>query len=153
MVKEDILQELREAKAAHTRWVQKAKLLIEGFQIEKDAIPVNATACVFGCWFYGEAQKLNALRNNSMESMAKVEELHMNLHDIYLNIYKIFYSADNKGFFSKLFGKKKKVTEESKKFAKEYFVKLEEISKALIEELNRMERRIIAINGEEISKL
>lgn len=153
MVKEEILKELRSAKVAHIKWVQKAKFLIEGFKTEENAIPVDATACKFGCWFYGEAQNLNALKNNPIESMKKIEDLHMSLHDMYVNIYKIYFSQDSRGFFSKIFGIHKKVTDESQALAKEYFLKLELISRNLLEEINRMERRILAISSEDISKI
>ena len=153
MNKEDILNQIRLAKASHVSWVQKAKFLIEGFPTDKEAIPKDATLCKFGAWFYSDGQKLNVLKNNPAESMTRVEELHMNLHDNYLDIYKIYYSLGETGFFGKLLGKKKSLTEESKKIAKEYFKKLEFTSKELIQELNRMERRIIAIKEEDFALL
>ncbi|WP_324170864.1 CZB domain-containing protein [Sulfurimonas sp.] len=153
MVKEEILKELRSAKVAHIKWVQKAKLLIEGFETDKNSIPVDSTACKFGCWFYGEAQNLNALKNNPIESMKKIEDLHSDLHNIYLNIYKIYFSHDSQGFFSKLFGKKKKITDESTKLGKEYFSKLRLVSESLLHEINRMERRIIAISSQDLLKI
>lgn len=89
MEKSEILDQLRAAKAAHINWVQRAKLLISGFQIDEGSIPVNSTQCQFGKWFYTDAQKLNAMQNNPMECMNTIEQLHFDLHDIYLNIYKI----------------------------------------------------------------
>ena len=80
----DILEKLRAAKLSHVNWVQKAKMLIECIEIDKKSIPVNATECQFGLWFYSEAQKLNALRNISAKSMALIESLHMDLHNRYL---------------------------------------------------------------------
>ncbi len=52
MKKEEIITHLRAAKSAHIKWLQKAKLLINGVDIEEDAIPVNSTECKFGKWFY-----------------------------------------------------------------------------------------------------
>ncbi len=153
MDKDQILGQLRAAKAAHISWVQKAKLLIEGFEIDKSAIPVNSTECKFGQWFYSDAQKLNGLRNNSLECMTTVEELHFKLHDVYMKIYKLYYSMDNRGFFAKLFGKKKKITEDTVRLGREYFSQMEGVSKELLAEINRLERRIIAIPQEEIEEL
>jgi len=56
-----------------------------------------------------------------MSYLETIEKLHFDLHDIYLNIYKIYYDMEPQGFFSKLFGKKRKITEDSVKLAKEYF--------------------------------
>ncbi len=85
--------------------------------------------------------------------MATVEELHFELHDVYLNIFQLYYSVEEKSFFAKLFGKKKSTTDESKEQAKGYYTEMEEISKKLIVEINRLERRVIAIPKEEIEEL
>jgi len=145
MNKNEVLDQLRAAKAAHINWVQRAKMLISGFKVDESAIPVNSTQCQFGKWFYSDAQKLNSMPNSSMECMSDIEKLHFDLHDIYLNIYKVYYETEPQGFFSKLFGKKKKISEDSKKLAKEYFHSMEETSKQLVEEINRLERRIVAV--------
>jgi len=153
MEKSTILDQLRAAKAAHINWVQRAKMLISGFKMEEDAIPVNSTQCQFGKWFYTDAQKLNGLRNNPMSCLETIEALHFDLHDIYLNIYKIYYNMEPQGFFSKLFGRKKQITEDSAKLAKEYFHSMEEVSKKLVEEINLMERRIVALPEQDLEIL
>lgn len=153
MEKNTVLEQLRAAKAAHINWVQRAKMLISGFKMDENAIPVNSTQCQFGKWFYSDAQKLNGLRNNPMDCMSEIEQLHFDLHDIYLNIYKIYYDMEPQGFFSKLFGKKKKITDDSARLAKEYFNSMEEVSKKLVEQINLMERRIVALQDSEITDL
>jgi len=155
MNKEDVLDKLREAKAAHISWVQRAKLLIEGFTINEKSIPVNSTECKFGQWFYSDGQRLNSIRNNPSESMRKIEDLHFQLHDVYLNIYKIYYDTDltKKGFFKKLFGTKKKVSQEDIDLAKTYYNDMDFISKELVKELNTMERRINVVNDSEIETI
>ena len=153
MKKDEVLKQLRLAKEAHVNWVQKAKMLISGFKIHKDAIPVNSTECKFGQWFYSDAQKLNALQNNPMECMRNVEKLHFDLHDTYIKIFKIYYEMNERGFFAKLFGIKKEPSEENKKLADVYFKEMEEISSQLIDEINRMERRILAISEKDMEKI
>jgi hypothetical protein len=153
MNKEEILNQLRIAKAAHVSWVQRAKLLIEGFTINETSIPVNSTECQFGKWFYSDGQKLNDIRNNPIESMQEIESLHFKLHDVYLNIYKIYYDLEKKSFFSKVFGKKKKVSDEDKLLAKKYYNEMDAISKELVKALNIMERRIGVVNEDEITSL
>lgn len=153
MNKEQVIEQLRNAKSAHIKWVQKAKLLINGIEVDKDAIPVNSTECKFGKWFYGDAQSLCALSNNPAECMTSIEQLHFELHDVYMNIFAIYFSKPDDGFFSKIFGKKKKVSEDEAKVAQEYFNKLEEISKMLLDEINRLERRVLAVSDEKIKEL
>ena len=153
MEKVQIIEHLRAAKAAHIKWVQKAKLLISGLEVEEDAIPVDSTECKFGKWFYGDGQVLNALSNNPPECMSKIENLHFKLHDTYLKIFSVYF-AKNGGFFAKMFGiKKKAVNEHERKAAVTYYEELEAISKELIDEINRLERRLIAVSDEKIKTL
>ena len=86
--------------------------------------------------------------------MQEIEHLHTKLHDTYLEIYKIYFNKPAKGFFQSLFGMKKEaITEEEKTAAKQAYVELEALSKQLIEQLNRLERRIIAVSDEKIKGL
>jgi len=153
MNRDEILGQLRAAKAAHISWVQRAKMLIEGFSINESSIPVNSTECEFGKWFYSDGQRLNDIRNNPVSAMNEIEGLHFKLHDIYMNIFKIYYDTEKKGFFSKMFGKKKKVNDEDKATAKKFFVEMEGVSKELVQALNTMERRINVVNGGEIDAI
>ena len=155
MEREYILEHLRGAKTAHIRWVQKAKLLISGLEVSEDAIPIDSTECKFGKWFYSDGQVLNALSNNPLECMQNIESLHFNLHDTYLKIFSIYFSQAKKiGFFAKLLGsKKKEPSVAEKEFAQGYYQEMEDISKNLLVEINRLERRIIAISEDQIQSL
>lgn len=153
MDKDRVLGQLRAAKAAHISWVQRAKMLIEGVSIDEKSIPVNSTECQFGKWFYSDGQSLNTLRNNPIECMSEIEDLHFKLHDIYLHIFKIYYETDKKGFFAKLFGKQKKVTVEDRTNAKQYYDEMNAVSKELVGVLNRMERRISVLSEAELRSL
>ena len=155
MEKEQVLEHLRAAKAAHIKWVQKAKLLINGVDIEENAIPVDSTECNFGKWFYSDGQILNALSNNPLECMQQIESLHFNLHDMYLKIFSIYFAEEKKkGFFAKLFGmRKKELSDSESRLAKTYYAELEQISRDLLDEINRLERRLIAVSEEKIKNL
>ncbi|MDQ7042090.1 MAG: CZB domain-containing protein [Sulfurimonas sp.] len=155
MNKEEVVGHLRAAKSAHVKWVQKAKLLTNGIEIEEGTIPVDPTECKFGQWFYSDGQMLNSLSNNPLECMQKIENLHSDLHDMYLKIFSVYFSQDKKvGFFSKMFGlSKKKISESEHKLAEGYYEKMETISHELLDEINRLERRLIAISDEKIEAL
>lgn len=155
MQREEIVEKLRFAKAAHVKWVQKAKLLISGIDIDKEAIPVNSTDCKFGKWFYTDGQILNHIPNIPTESIRKLEKLHSKLHDKYLQIFYIYFPQKKKGFFSKLFNsnKKKILTMTEVVSTNNYYDELEIISQELRKELNSIERRVIAISQEAIKDL
>lgn len=146
MDKEDTLLQLGAAKKAHIKWVNRAKSLIEGIPVEKDAIPVDSTECQFGGWFYGEGQKLNAFSN--MDCLGNIETLHFQLHDIYMKIFKLYFGEDRRSFFTKLFNKKKKISEQDREVAKDYFSQLDGVSKQLLAEIGKLERRMYAMTAE-----
>lgn len=156
MEKEEVIDHLRAAKAAHIKWVQKAKLLINGIDIDEDAIPIDSTECRFGKWFYSDGQMLNSLSNNPLECMQTIEGLHFALHDKYLQIFNIYFSQEKKaGFFAKLFGikRKKELSQYEIENSKKYYEEMEAISKDLLDEINRLERRLVAVSEEKIKSL
>ena len=146
MNKVETVEHLHSAKKAHVKWVQRAKALIEGLPVEKDAIPVDCTECKFGQWFYGEGQNLNAIPG--MDCLHEIETLHFNLHDMYMKIFKVYFGEMNRSFFSKLFNIKKKVSESDKEIAREYYNQLLEISNQLLEVIDRLERRLHAMTSD-----
>lgn len=153
MNKEHTLNHLREAKASHVKWVQRAKMLINGITVKEEAIPINSTECKFGLWFYHDGQKLNALSNNPLECMGTIEKLHFELHDIYLHIFNIYFNRPKKGFFSKMFKKNNDISPTEKRIAEEYYEKLEAVSHKLLNEINRLERRVLAVPQEKLTSL
>jgi hypothetical protein len=85
--------------------------------------------------------------------MDNIENEHAKLHDIYLKIFKLYYVVETRGFFAKLFSNKKKLTNETIELGREYFIQLEQISKTLLLEISKLERRVIAIQDTEIALL
>ncbi len=143
MEKAAILEHLGAAKKAHLKWVQRAKLLIEGLPIDEGAIPLGSTDCKFGQWFYGEGQQLNALGN--MGCLTDIEKAHSVLHDQYLKIFKIYFSDDHRSFFSKIFNTKKKISAQDHAEAELWFAKLQATSEELLGYIGKIERRLYAI--------
>jgi len=153
MTKETILEQLHAARAGHIGWVQRAKLLLSGFDVKEDAIPLDSTTCKFGQWFYSDGQKLRTLQESSSDNWNRIEEHHIQIHDIYLNIFKIFYGTEKKGFFAKLLGSKKKVTEADRETAQGYLDEIRRVSKLLIQEIEQLEKEVLSIDDEKIAAL
>lgn len=142
MNKEETLELLGAAKKAHIKWVNRARSLVEGLPVEKDAIPMDSTECQFGQWFYDEGQKLHAMPN--MDCLDRIETLHFELHEHYLKIFKLFFGETKRSILSKLFKMKTKVSERDKEIARDYYQRLGEISKQLLDEIGKLERRLHA---------
>ncbi len=146
MNKTETVEQLHNAKKAHVKWVQRAKALIEGLPVEKDAIPVDCTECKFGQWFYGEGQNLNAIPG--MDCLHEIETLHFNLHDMYMKIFKVYFGDTNRSFFSKIFNMKKTISDSDRQIARDYYDQLLEISHELLDVIGRLERRLHAMSAD-----
>ncbi len=151
MTKEETLTQLRNAKKAHIAWVQRAHALIEGLSVEKEFIPLQCTDCKFGLWFYEEGQMLGMMPN--MDCLKEIETLHFELHDIYMKIFKIYFSDEDRSLLSKLFKSRKKVTSLNQEIASDYYQKLKGVSEKLLLVIERLERRIFALPESHFSNL
>ncbi len=143
MEKAITLQMLSDAKSTHISWVQRAQLLIDGLPIDKDAIPLSCSDCEFGKWLYREGQKLTSIGN--IPYIDTIEKVHFDLHDHYMKIFRIYFADDNRSFLSKLLNSKKKISDQGKEMAQEYFVKLQAASEELLNLIGKLERRLCAI--------
>lgn len=140
MKKHEIIHKIRLARLAHVQWVQRAKSLVNGIPIKEEDIPLTSDACAFGQWFYSDGQILLAIFND--KSVKELEDMHNELHEEYLKIFKIYFDVSNLNFFSKLLNQGKKVSEDEKKQAQIHVKSLEKISDNLIQKLNIMETKI-----------
>ena len=146
MAKSDVLLQLRNAKKAHIKWVQRAHVLVEGLTIDKDAIPMQSTDCVFGEWFYGEGQQIALMPG--MDCFKEIEKRHNELHEVYLDIYKIYFDESDKSFFAKVFNMKKRISQKEHDNALEFYARLKQVSEELLVQIEKLERRINAMSEE-----
>ncbi len=155
MTKEDVLGHLRVANTAHTKWVQKAKILIDKIDINEPTLPVNARESDFGKWFDNDGKKLNGLSNNPLECMDNIEKLHIGLHEMYSNVFYIYCGeSQKKGFFSKMLSfDKKPISNIEETLALEYYETMQAFENDLLNEIKRLERRLTALSDEKIEAL
>ena len=140
MKKDEIVHKIRLARLAHVKWVQRAKSLVNGIPIKEEDIPLTPDACQFGKWFYSDGQILLSIFNT--KTVKELEVLHNQLHEEYMNIFKIYFDLSKLNFLAKLLQQGKKVSKEETHKAKLYLKSLEEISEILIKKLNIMETKI-----------
>ena len=143
--KEEAIEYLKNAKDAHLKWVKKAKdLVFSNLDLSEKIIPVNSTECEFGKWFLKEGRGLLLL--NEVSDLKKIEFLHKELHEIYETIFNIYYLKNKKSFIGKLFGVKRKISEEDLNKSKKSFNKMVLISEKLLKEIEFLEQIVIKIN-------
>ena len=148
MNKKEVLSQLRLAKSAHIQWRAYAQALIAGIPVEQDHVPVIHTNCKFGKWYYGPGQNLS-----SLSSFAAIETPHEMLHQIYIKIFKLLFSEDDRSLFKKIFGSKRKVNKKNQEEAEVLMKKLLAVSETLLEAINLLENEIKDMSEDELSQI
>ncbi len=146
--KTEILNNLRNAKAAHLRWKAHAHAMVEGLPLEEGQIPLIHTDCSFGKWYYGPGQSLS-----TMSSYAALDEPHEQLHMTYMKIFKLLFGEDDRSVFGKLFGSRVKLEKQNRAEAEVLMTKLASTSGTVVELLNRLEKDVLELSDEEIDAL
>lgn len=138
-----ILQELTQAKIAHGRWVRRADHLVSGLPVDKEFIPLEATTCGFGKWFYTSGTQLRQHKDYA-SLMEQIEVYHDDLHTYYGEIYKLYFvMPEKRSILHKVMTfNSKKISKKEEELAKVYYQKLEYISGKLVELLTELESAI-----------
>jgi len=149
LTKSVILQELSKAKIAHMRWVKRADHLISGLPVDKEFIPLEATTCGFGKWFYGDMGNNLRTTERFKHLFEQIEFHHDNLHDNYSRIYNLYFvMPEKRSLLHKMVTfNSKKVSAKEKEEAKKYFEQLKKSSEDLIVLLERLEREVRAASS------
>lgn len=147
MNKDELIVTIRNAKAAHKRWVENALSLIEGLPLDKSQVPINSTDCSFGQWYYSDGQSFKP-----MPSFRSIEEHHDALHKTYREIFLLLFGENNTkpSLLSRLFGTARKNTEEKQQAAKNKYGLLQQQSTTIIKKLDELEMMIMAMSIEQI---
>lgn len=79
-----------------------------------------------------------------------IDEQHRELHNLYLNIYKIYFLETKRSWVMAMITQsRKKVSADNQKLASTYYSNIEEVSKTLLEALNKLES-LLAIQRDEL---
>jgi chaperonin cofactor prefoldin len=145
MNKNEIILLVRNAKAGHKKWVENAISLIEGLPLDKTQVPVNATECMFGQWYYGEGQGLK-----SVAAFKEIEKYHDGLHRVYRDIFILLFDESKPSLLDRLFGISRRVSEEKRLAADEKLQTLKLQSRSIMKKLDELEEIIFAMSPEKL---
>jgi hypothetical protein len=148
MTKKEILMQLRAAKTAHIQWRSYAQALMAGLPVDQDHVPVVSTTCKFGKWYYGAGQSLS-----SLSAYEAIELPHDALHQIYMRIFKILFSEQDRSLFQKLFGTKGQLDKKRQVEAEALMQHLLSVSRTLLDAIALLEQEVMNLSDEEIEAL
>jgi len=144
--KSEVLKNIRVARRGHIVWVDRAKALVHGLEVKKNDIPIGVTECEFGKWLYCDGQILLSIF--SEHAVKKLDKKHKELHDIYMKIFKIYFSVGKRSWLDRLFNRKKRVMANEEYNSLVYLGELEKISEELISYMNIIEKKLNTISEE-----
>ncbi len=151
MNKLESLKHIRAAKRAHLNWVSHAHALILGVPLEENQIPVYATDCQFGKWYYHDGQGLA-----SIQAFRDIEQPHIELHNSYYEIFQLLFKKEEKktGFWGKLFGKKAAInTDDDKNKAQALYAELKGYSEIVVSHLDSLANELELIDDKTFSEM
>ena len=142
----DIIEQLRKAKTAHKKQMARFQILIKtsNFTELGSSNELNYTTCVFGKWFYDKGLMLA-----SFEEYRRLENLHLTVHDYYLQVYNLY---KEKIVGTLLSSKKKKITERQQS-ANKLWLTLKEKSGSFCENILILESKIKDLTKDQMDAL
>lgn len=142
MTKKQILHAIEHAYEYHTEQMEKVTLLIEGKKV-KNPTPRMKDECEFGKWLYGDASRIKRLLG--IQFYNEMEIIHEFWHIQYEKIYNIYYNDEEDGLLTKLFGNRRKLSEDEREEVRGYYKELSRATDDLLDALSASKRRIIAL--------
>ncbi|WP_339137814.1 MAG: CZB domain-containing protein [Candidatus Electrothrix sp. GW3-4] len=148
MDKTEVITILKLAAVSHRAWLSNAQALIDGIPLDKDKVPVGATECEFGKWYYGDGQQLK-----NITGFKEIEKAHDKLHETYMEIFALLYGDKSKkpSFFSKLIGTAQKAAAEKREAARAKSLILKDHSTEVIDRMEHLQKVINAMGEKQLS--
>lgn len=152
MRKDDLVEKIHHAKKLHLKWVHRVKDLLEGVLLTDEMIALDPKESEFGYWLYGDVHECQDIPF-FIETLNHIEEEHISLHQIYFEIYRIYFVETKREYpAALLLGKRKEVPPERWAEAEKHYYELLEISHKLLVQMNNFERKVRMINDEVLQK-
>lgn len=145
-----LLERLREAKQGHINWMHNIKLMVYGYEVNKQSIPLNTVQSKFGQWIYGEAQKIKSIHTIKREYILEVEASHLKTYTLYFHIHRICSDTKSNRNISTLLSLKP--AQQEHEMAKQYYKELEVASKELMYHTLRLEKYLLSFPLDEIKE-
>lgn len=100
-----------------------------------ESLPQLYTDCFFGKWYYGEGQFIS-----NISGYKEIEQGHIDLHNIYMQIYKTYQDPAEKGFWESQGSADRKKDKELADLVK----KLKTTFEIMIQRITDIENAIVA---------
>jgi len=128
-----ILRKIEDARIAHLRWVDRAEALVKGLPLDKNQVPLLVTDCDFGQWYLREGRVLRHLPSYEI-----VRAHHQRLHLIYMDIFKLMFSEEDRSNILQWLGIQRKVDISKQNKARDLLPSLQDASHDVLKSLDKL---------------
>jgi hypothetical protein len=142
--KDKYIAGLRKARIEHTKWLNKVKLIVSGFETKSESVVLNPSDTQFGIWLETQAILFSTI--NSKSTLEEIELLHHECYTIYHKIYNLIFNTQS-GLLSSLFGTNKPSSSDFI-VAESYYEELVSKSDELINKMRIYENQVQANSTE-----
>ena len=147
------LADIESARYSHRQWLYRTQRLIENMPITDAMIALDPTKSEFGIWLYSKGVRYQEFAGYA-PTVENIVIHNEKLHEIYLNIYKIYFVDSKRSWIlSKLVAPHKKVSTKQQKEAYIHFEKLEFISALLLKDLDILYRSVQRIDVKTLQRV
>jgi len=147
--KDDYIEQARQARIEHKKWVNQVRLIVSGLEKNRDAIVLNPSESHFGTWLYSKATVYSI--SNSKLVLSEIEHLFDECYKEYHKIYTLLFKENNNGFLKSFFGVEK-VSQSDYKIAEQHYEILLEKSDKLFNKLRVFENQLTATSFEKFDR-
>ena len=147
--KDEYLEQARQARIEHKKWVNQVRLIVSGLERNRETLVLNPSESHFGVWLYSKATVYTI--SNSRLVLNEIEHLFDECYEEYHKIYALLFKENNNGFLKSFFGLQK-ASESDYKIAEQHYEIILEKSDKLFNKLRVFENQLSATSFEKFDR-
>jgi hypothetical protein len=149
-IKEQYIEQAREARIEHKKWVNQVRLIVSGLETHRDAIALNPSSSPFGEWLYSKAMSYTI--SNSKLVLGELELLFDKCYEEYHKIYSVLFQDKDSSILASFFGTKK-ASSSDYKIASQHYETLLMYSDKLLSKMQIFENQLSATSFEKFERV
>lgn len=143
--KEKNIARFYDARTAHFKWLNNVKLLVSGFEIDREILPPIIQDTDFGKWFYKEGLQFSHFYSKNV--LGELEEILESMFGVFSKIYVIYYNF-KKSRMKTFLGIRNVPTRYEKEMAARHYEELVALSDTFKKRLQLLESQLLAMSEE-----
>ncbi len=143
-----VIEQFRQARTEHIKWLNRIKLLVSGFSQEN--LDIDQSSSMFGKWLFNDALILSS--TNCKRTIDEIIQKHTECFDYFLTIYHLQHRP-KANFLGNLFAVKQRQDAREEALIQRYYEELVTASDRLVVKLRFLETQLLAMSETDFETL